>query len=320
MVPYLLSLCKPACKPSRGLPFQMAKTTDHKEGKALVKIVYYTSKVLADGSHPFMVRITKARERKYVATGLALAPKYWNDKHTGYREAIRKSYPEPYRERLIDKLSAWEKKYAEAAKELVDVDEVHDAKDVASKAIEGRKHSRRYKLIEYLSEQIETMDRTGKAGNKAVYKDLKNQLTDFIKREYNGVTDIRFDAVTVKFCNDFESYFRERGNTDTSLSVRFRTLRTLYNRAIAEGVAKPEKYPFARNVAEKHKFSVGKFDTSTKKRAISRADVRKIEEYQPEGSAKGKYSALRNQIEVDRLLRAKNVFLFSFLRRWYQLC
>ena len=53
-------------------------TTEHKEGKATVKVVYYTYKTLADGTHPFMVRITKDRKLKYLATGLSLHPKYWN--------------------------------------------------------------------------------------------------------------------------------------------------------------------------------------------------------------------------------------------------
>ncbi|GAB4042286.1 phage integrase SAM-like domain-containing protein [Spirosoma jeollabukense] len=91
------------------------------------------------------------------------------------------------------------------------------------------------------------MAKTGKVGNSLIYKDLKNQLAEFISQQFPGKTDVRFDAVTVKFCNAFESFFRERGNMDTSLSVRFRTLRTLYNRSISEGVAKLENYPFARN-------------------------------------------------------------------------
>jgi integrase len=85
--------------------------------------------------------------------------------------------------------------------------------------------------------------------------------------------------------------------TEVTLSLRFRTLRALLNKAIADGVAKAETYPFARNVAERNKFSVGKFDVSTKKRAISREDVRKIEAYQ----------AVKESLRL-----AQHVFLFSF--------
>jgi integrase len=305
-------LFKPTIKLAAGLnSWYMAKTTAHKEGKATVKVVYFTSKTLADGSHPFMVRITKDRKLKYVATGQSLHPKFWNDKYTGYKEAIRKSYPEPFRDELITKLYNWEKKYSNAADTLADVDELHNANDVASKAIEGRKKSRSVKLLAYIDELVKELITAKKKGNSIIYRDLRNQLADFIQDQYDA-TDISFSEVTVRFCNQLETFFRQRGNSDTTLSNRYRTLRAILNKAIAESIAKPDQYPFARNVAEKHKFSIGKFDTSTQKRAINRDEIRKVENFTPTGTATGPHSSLRNAVEVERLTLAKNVFLFSF--------
>lgn len=102
----------------------MAKTTEHKEGKARVKVVYYTSNTLADGSHPFFVRITKDRKRKYIATGLSLHPKYWNE----LKKEVRRSYPEPGREKLLKKLAEWEAKYSDTADMLAEDDEQHDVR------------------------------------------------------------------------------------------------------------------------------------------------------------------------------------------------
>ena len=289
----------------------MAKTTEHKEGAAKVKAVFYTSKTLSDGMHPFMIRITKDRERKYIATGLSLHPKYWNEQHKGYREAIRKSYPAKYRAELINKLSEWESKYSNAASILTDADEQHDAKAVASKAIEGRKQTRSTTLLAYIDTIVDEMVKSRRTGNGIVYRDLRNQLKKFIADEYD-TTDIPFEKVTVKFCHEWEGTLRATGTADTTLSHRFRTLRAVLNRAIANGYAKPDSYPFARNVAEKHKFSVGKFDTSTQKRAISRDAVRLIEAYTPTGTSTGKWASIQNRAEVERLQRAKDIFLFSF--------
>ncbi|MBO0939961.1 site-specific integrase [Fibrella sp. HMF5335] len=290
----------------------MARTsTDHKEGKATVKTVYYTSKTLADGSHPFMVRISKNRKLKYIATGLSLHPKYWNEA----KKEIRKSYPEPYREQFIMKLAEWERKYADAANSLAGADEQHDAKAVAVKAIEGRKQARRVKLLTYIDELVAAMVTAKQVGNSTVYRDLRNQVADFLCHEQEceaDPSDIPFDAINVAFCNRLETYLRGRGNTDTTLSNRYRTLRAVLNKAIAEGVTKSDHYPFARNVAERHKFSVGKFDTSTVKRAVSRDDIRLIENYQPAGTATGKWAAQQNDAQVERLKLAKEVFLFSF--------
>ncbi|QJW90748.1 site-specific integrase [Spirosoma taeanense] len=291
----------------------MARTTEHKEGKATVRIIYRTAKTLSDGSHPFWVRITKDRKTKFVATGLSLAPKYWNDKYTGFKEAIRKSYPEPYREELIKKLTSWENKYADTAEALASADEKHDARTVASKTIEGRKRTRDATLLAYIDELVTAMIAARQKGNSIIYRDLKNQLADFLHKLHGPQKkDVPFSQVTVRFCNQLETFLRQRGNSDTTLSNRYRTLRAVFNKAIAEGLAKPDHYPFARNISEKHKFSIGKFDTSTQKRAISRDDIRKIEAFIPIGTATGKSANLRNAIEVERLTLAKSVFLFSF--------
>ncbi|GAB4023667.1 site-specific integrase [Spirosoma migulaei] len=282
----------------------MGKTTDHKEGKATVKAVYYTSKVMADGSHPFMVRITKDRKLKYLATGLTLHPKYWNPQ----KKEIRKSYPEPYREDLITKLQKWERKYSNAANTLADADAIHDANDVAIKAIEGRKQTRSITLLEYIEGLCESMKRAGQNGNADIYKELYALLSRFFDEEY-GVKDLSFEKITVKLCNALETHLRERGNADNTIHQRFRVLRAVLNKAIAEEVTQPERYPFARNAAEKHKFQLGKFSTKTRKRAISREDIRKIEAYKVVAK-QGPYASLRKTTE--HLQLAKDVFLFSF--------
>jgi integrase len=288
-----------------------ARTTDHKEGKATVKVVYYTSKILADGSHPFVVRITKNRKQVYRYTGLSLHPKYWN---AGKKE-IRRSYPEPGREKLINDLEGWRKKYEAAAVTLAGNDEQHDAVTVFKKAVEGRQAQRRVKLLAYVEELASGMEKTGKVGNAGVYRDLGNQLAKFVGAESNAPEpplgkgqeaekaawvkqhDIPFDRVSVNFCNEWEATLRATGIEEITMSLRFRTLRAALNKAIAAGLAKADSYPFARTVAERHKFHVGKFDVSTAKRAISREELRRLEALEPAS---------------DRQQLAKDIFLFSF--------
>ena len=286
-------------------------TTEHKEGRATVKVVYYTYKTLADGTHPFMVRITKDRKLTYIATGQSLHPKYWNP----LKKEVRKSYPEPGRDRLLKKLAEWGAKYSGAADTLADADEQHDARAVAAKAIEGRKAARRVKLLAYCEELSTGYLKTGRAGNATVYRDLRNQLAKFVAAEANAPAppagrgkaddwadwlnryDIPLDRVTVSFCHEWEQTLRATGIKEITLSLRFRTLRAVLNQAIAAGLLKSTAYPFARTVAEKHKLQVGKFDVSTGKRAITRDELRTFE-------------ALTPATQRQRL--AKDVFLFSY--------
>jgi integrase len=273
-----------------------SKTTEHKEGQATVRIVYFTSKTLADGSHPLLVCITKDRKRKYIATGLALLPKYWNAEKSNYRDAVRKSYPEPQREKLVVKLAEWEAKYKGAAHTLADADEQHNAQAVASKAIEGRKAQRRVKLLAYCDELSAGYLKTGQTGNATIYRDLRNQLAKFITAEH-GQQDMPFERVNLAFCDEWEQTLRATGAKEITLSLRFRTLRAVLNKAIAAGLAKSEHYPFSRTEAESHKFQVGKFNVNTKKRCLSREDVRRIESLLP---------------TTERHQRAKEIFVFSF--------
>ena len=269
-----------------------SKTTAYKEGKASVEVIYYRSKTLADGSHPFMVRITKDGKRKYISTGLSLQKKYWDAE----KEKIKKGYPEPEREQLLKGIRAWEDKYRESATSLAAADEQHDAGAVAAKAIEGRKATRRILLLAYIEELAAAMVKAGQIGNASVYRDMGNQLRKFIADECQ-VADIPFERITVAFCNEFEQTLRASGAADITLSQRFRTLRAVLNRAIANGVMKGEHYPFARTVAERHKFSIGKFDVTTTKRAVPREALRRLEALEPSS-------------DLHRL--AKDVFLFSF--------
>lgn len=279
----------------------MAQSTDYKESTATVRIVYRKYDTLKDGSHPFFLCITKGRKRKYVNTGLSIHPHYWNDE----KATFRKNVPAAQRKTLEAFLQKWIEKYANAAEALAEADEVHDAHAVATKVSSERLTGRKFRLLEYFDELINQFNQTGNVGNRKVYRDVKNNLCRFVGEGQ----DVPFDAVTVKFCNQWEHKMRSEGLTEITLSVKFRTLRAVLNKAIANGYAKPASYPFARNTAEAHKFQIGKFDTTTTKRAISKADIRKIETYQPE-AYNGPYASLRDT--TDRVQLAKDLFLFSY--------
>ncbi|NID08927.1 site-specific integrase [Fibrivirga algicola] len=295
----------------------MAQTTEHKEARASVRIVYRTYDVQKDGSCPFFICITKERKRKYIATGITLHPKHWDEA----KQAIRKNYPDEFKRDIQNKLKKLVEKYENAANALVDADEQHDVRAVANKAIEGRKQTRKSTVLAYIDSIVEDMVKTRKMGNSIVYHDLRNQLCKFITDEYN-TNDISFNKVTVKFCHEWESTLRATGATDNTLSNRFRTLRAVLNRAIANGYARPDNYPFSRNVAEKHKFSIGKFDTSSQKRALSRDTIRSVENYEPKGTFTANdfktirnpnaAAKIKNAAMIERQLRAKDIFLFSF--------
>jgi integrase len=153
------------------------------------------------------------------------------------------------------------------------------------------------KVLAYIDELVAAQTAAGQLGNARVYRQTGAELQRFILDEYPDAQDLAFERLTVSFCHEWEQAMRATGAEDTTLSVRFRTLRAVFNKAIAVGVAKPDHYPFARNRAEQHKYSVSKFDLSTRKRALPREELRKLEQLQP---------------TISRQRLAKDAFLFSF--------
>jgi integrase len=79
--------------------------------------------------------------------------------------------------------------------------------------------------------------------------------------------------------------------------VYFRTIRATINKAIGEKQLPADLYPFSRNVSERDKFSLAKFDLSTRKRAITKDEIRLIEAV---------------EVTTPRMLLAKHLFLFSY--------
>ena len=64
---------------------------------------------------------------------------------------------------------------------------------------------------------------------------------------------------------------------DNTIGIRFRTLRAVYNLALAEGIVKVDCYPFK-------KYKVSKLHKETAKRAITKEQVKQVIEYDVSGS------------------------------------
>lgn len=255
-----------------------------------VKVMLYTSKVLADGSHPLRLRITKDGGRKYISIGENCTKALWD----ADKEAPRRSHPE--QKRLLALIKKWETTYADAAKRLQEtghpftIDMLIEA--VAEATKRPTKERKGTMLLAYMEQLVNELETAKKIGNANVYKDTRRILAKFLNAK-----DCPLSAVNVSFLNRLEISLRSEDAADTTMSVYFRTLRAVMNRAISEGLLHADLYPFSRHKTQRDKFSVSKFDLSTRKRAINKDDIRKIE-------------AL--EVDTPRLLLAQHLFIFSY--------
>ncbi len=142
-------------------------------------------------------------------------------------------------------------------------------------------------VYEYVNNIVEALHKVGKSGNAAVYYNTRKALLKFCPRE-----NLSFEEINYSFLRNFEMYLQEREVKVNTISFYMRTLRSIYNRAIKDGIAKEESYPFKNMVIRKEK---------TVKRAIYRENIAAVRDL--------------DLASLPRLKVARDIFLFSFYMR-----
>jgi integrase len=100
------------------------------------------------------------------------------------------------------------------------------------------------------------------------------------------------EDITKEFLNDFEKWMIEKGRSISTVGIYLRTLRTIFNNAIAQGLVRPELYPFGRR---KYVIPTGR----NMKRALNIEQIKKIFQYPTEPGSS--------------LEKAKDFWMFSYL-------
>lgn len=88
-------------------------------------------------------------------------------------------------------------------------------------------------------------------------------------REYDRV-DRAFQNITAGWLRGFETFCRNEGLAVNSISIHLRNIRTIYNRAIDDGVAQLNDYPFRRFKIKQER---------TRKRALTVEQLRELRDY-----------------------------------------
>jgi site-specific recombinase XerD len=244
---------------------------------ATVKVLLYTSKILKNGEHPIMLRIINNRKSKYISIGYSCHYDLWDHENN----VPHKKHPN---KKLLDIVI--KQKCVDAERLLLDYDDKKKPVSLDEVSMKIKKKKGIQGVIPFLDKIIADLKKADRIGNANVYNDLRRTMIAF-----RGNQNFDFSDVTVSFLNKFEQSFREKKFKDTSISCYMRTLRSLFNKAIASGEIDRDIYPF-------NEYKITKFKMNTIKRAISREDMRKIEELQIESGT--------------RLFHSRNYFLFSF--------
>lgn len=223
--------------------------------EATISVICYKSKKLKNGESPLMLRISKDGNRSYRSLGISVNADFWDFQ----RNAPKIKCPNRL---LIEKI-------------ISDIMSKYQAKILEEKMV-GRELSaslimtetNSFKKIyvgEYLISIVEMLRKDGHVGNSYAYLNLHTTLKKF----YGKPLNFYFDSIDVCFCENFEKWMRKRQFLDTTMYFYFKTLRATYNRAIKDKFARRNNNPFPE-------YNLSRFSTKTKKRALSKDDMRKI--------------------------------------------
>jgi len=150
-------------------------------------------------------------------------------------------------------------------------------------------------FIEYANKVIANLKLDNKFGNANAYQNAVNFFNN-----YYG--DVEFNEIDNKLLKSIENkYMSKSENHYNGLSVYMRTIRAIYNRAIADGVASIQNYPFKQRSSDNNKYQIK--SEKTNKRAINKEYIQLIENYVPDKKAN------------KSLINARLIFLFSFYMR-----
>ena len=223
---------------------------------ASLSVVCYKSKRLSNGESPLMLQVSKGGKRQYQSLGVSVNPKFWD---------FSKNKPKsncPNREYILKLIL---NKQAELQQRMLELNA--EQKEYTTTTLLHDEH-RKFELKtvkQFYQELIEQYKANEKCGNRLIYKSSYNSINVFT----NGNLEIPFSAIDVAWLNKYEKWLRSKGNKETTMSLMFRTLRSAYNKAIESKCARKSDYPF-------NDYRISKFDVSTEKRAIAKADVLKF--------------------------------------------
>jgi integrase len=245
-----------------------------------ITVVLYKFNTLANGEHPLMLRLAHKKERSLVSLGISCSKELWDDK----KNVPKRHHPN--KELIENIINQTINIYRTKLLELVNQQKVVTPHTLIQALQADTRKEEASKVFHFFDLIIDRLLQAGKVGNANVYKDTKLSL-----KRFTSSNDLLFTDIDQTFLHNYEIFLRELDLAETSMAVYFRTLRALFNKAIQEKLINLNAYPFKE-------FSIAKFNTSTKKRAITKEEMKRI-----------------GDLEIDPasfLLEAQHYFLFSY--------
>ncbi|MCD8101814.1 MAG: site-specific integrase [Alistipes sp.] len=243
-----------------------------------------------NGQYAVRLCVTKNSLRKYISLGIFADPEHWdeaNEIFKIYRNLKGERQKAENEQRKND--NALLDKYKVRARDIIARFEI-DGIDWTLSQFEDAfwNKTRQDKFEAYFESVINTLRETNHLGNAQCHSDTLRIL-----RKYDRKLGERlFSDIDLRYIRGFDKFLQKRRNRANTRRYYMKTVRSVLNKAIAEGVAPQSTYPFGKG-----KYEVDSLKEVTAKRYLSPEYLDKIKNWHSDDP----------KIEYSRLL-----FLFSY--------
>ncbi len=247
---------------------------------ASIRIVL-RKKALSDGTFPVCLRVTKNRKSKYFTTLYNAGSSEWNDKLGHFKNNSK--YLQQNRVLLKIRDRAFT-----VYSELKIKNENFSLRDFEN-AFRITSNSLKNGVFGFWQEIINELNAAGRTGSARIHGEAYSAVKRFTKK-----SELEFSDINMTFLSKFESYLRSCGGVDGGISIRMRSIRTLFNIAVKRDIITSEVYPFK-------KYQISKLKGGSAKRALDFNDIMKIVNF--------------DISQYPHLLQSHKYFVFSFYTR-----
>jgi site-specific recombinase XerD len=152
-----------------------------------------------------------------------------------------------------------------------------------------RKSSDKNNVQYHFNKVIKTNIKNDKIGTAESYKYTLNSIADFSENQKNCPIDkLTFEAINFDWLKGYEKYMINKGKSYTTVSIYTRTLRVIFNNAIAENDISKDIYPFGLEKNKKYKI----LKTKKVKKALNSLQLKTLFDAEVTNSNEAKAKAL----------------------------
>ncbi len=238
-------------------------------------------KVLSDGTFPICLRVTIDRKSKYFTALYSADLSEWNEKLGQFKNNSK--YLQQNRVLLKIKDRAF------TVYSVLKINNENFTLGDFENAFRLTANPLKKGVFGFWREVIEELNFAGRTGSARIHGEAYSALKRFTKK-----SELEFSNINATFLSKFESFLRSCGGVDGGISIRMRSIRTLFNIAIKRDIITSEVYPFK-------KYQISKLKAGSAKRALDFNDVMKIVNL--------------DIAKYPHLLQSHKYFVFSFYTR-----